>query len=132
MVGRLHTEGRNIKVGIVLIALPFISYDTLNEVVKSSLPTTSILNEAWITDLIEHPIKIKAPTDLAKPPEIPLLLTKKERKKLRRQNRQEAQKERQERARLGLEKPPEPKVCLSFPSRYLWCTLLCNACGELF
>ena len=57
---------------------------------------------------------MKAPTDLNKPPEIPLLLTKKERKKLRRQNRQEAQKERQERVRLGLEKPPEPKVG-SFP-----------------
>ncbi len=75
-----------------------------------SLPATSILNAAWITDLIEHPIKMKAPTELSKPPEIPLLLTKKERKKLRRQNRQEAQKERQERVRLGLEKPPEPKV----------------------
>lgn len=70
----------------------------------------NLINESWITDLIEHPIKLKAPTDLNKPPEIPLLLTKKERKKLRRQNRQEAQKERQERVRLGLEKPPEPKV----------------------
>uniref|UniRef100_A0A158QGP0 Ubiquitin-like domain-containing protein n=1 Tax=Rodentolepis nana TaxID=102285 RepID=A0A158QGP0_RODNA len=69
-----------------------------------------LVNESWITDLIEHPIKLKAPTALDKIPEIPLLLTKKERKKLRRQNRQEAQKERQERVRLGLEKPPEPKV----------------------
>nr|CDS15572.1 U4:U6 small nuclear ribonucleoprotein Prp3 [Echinococcus granulosus] len=73
-----------------------------------------LINESWITDLIEHPIKMRAPTDLNKPPEIPLLLTKKERKKLRRQNRQEAQKERQERVRLGLEKLPEPKA--SYPS----------------
>lgn len=68
--------------------------------------------------MIEHPIKIRAPTDLNKPPEIPLLLTKKERKKLRRQNRQEAQKERQERVRLGLEKPPEPKVGYPFVSTF--------------
>ncbi|VDK33462.1 unnamed protein product [Taenia asiatica] len=78
-----------------------------------------LINESWITDLIEHPIKIRAPTDLNKPPEIPLLLTKKERKKLRRQNRQEAQKERQERVRLGLEKPPEPKVKLANLMRVL-------------
>ncbi|CDS40393.1 U4:U6 small nuclear ribonucleoprotein Prp3 [Echinococcus multilocularis] len=78
-----------------------------------------LINESWITDLIEHPIKMRAPTDLNKPPEIPLLLTKKERKKLRRQNRQEAQKERQERVRLGLEKPPEPKVKLANLMRVL-------------
>ena len=44
-----------------------------------------------------------------KEPEIPVYLTKKERKKLRRQNRQEAQKEEQEKIRLGLQPPPEPK-----------------------
>ncbi|KAM3174696.1 hypothetical protein ACTXT7_010020 [Hymenolepis weldensis] len=82
------------------------SSDEYDDVIK-------LVNESWITDLIEHPIKLKAPTALDKVPEIPLLLTKKERKKLRRQNRQEAQKERQERVRLGLEKPPEPKVKLA-------------------
>lgn len=39
-----------------------------------------------------------------------VFLTKKERKKLRRQNRREAWKEEQEKIRLGLEPPPEPKV----------------------
>lgn len=41
---------------------------------------------------------------------MPVFLTKKERKKLRRQNRREAWKEEQEKIRLGLEPPPEPKV----------------------
>uniref|UniRef100_A0A5K3EX81 PRP3 domain-containing protein n=1 Tax=Mesocestoides corti TaxID=53468 RepID=A0A5K3EX81_MESCO len=85
------------------------SYDSSNEGLLEPASAAALINESWITDLIEHPIKMKAPTELHKPPEIPLLLTKKERKKLRRQNRQEAQKERQERVRLGLEKPPEPK-----------------------
>jgi len=40
---------------------------------------------------------------------IAVMLTKKERKKLRRQNRTEAQKEEQEKIRLGLMPPPEPK-----------------------
>lgn len=47
--------------------------------------------------------------DASQPVFIPLYLTKKERKKLRRQNRREAWKEKQEKIRLGLEPPPEPK-----------------------
>lgn len=44
-----------------------------------------------------------------KEPQVPVYLTKKERKKLRRQNRQENQKEVTEKIRLGLMPPPEPK-----------------------
>ena len=40
-----------------------------------------------------------------------VMLTAKERKKLRRQNRAEALKEEQEKIRLGLIAPPEPKGC---------------------
>ncbi|VDL90833.1 unnamed protein product [Schistocephalus solidus] len=92
-----------------------ISYSALVE----TSDATSIINNAWITNLVEHPIKMKAPTELSKPPEIPLLLTKKERKKLRRKNRQDAQKERQELVRLGLMAPPEPKVKLANLMRVL-------------
>lgn len=41
---------------------------------------------------------------------VPVMLTGKERKKLRRQTRNEAQKDQQEKIRLGLMPPPEPKV----------------------
>ena len=41
--------------------------------------------------------------------QLAVMLTKAERKKLRRQNRTEAQKELQEKIRLGLIPPPEPK-----------------------
>ncbi|KAF7261469.1 hypothetical protein EG68_01179 [Paragonimus skrjabini miyazakii] len=85
------------------------SYSALNDAAEHGLPTSAVVNKAWITNLVEHPVKLKAPKELSKRPEIPLLLTKKERKKLRRQNRQEAQKERQEKVRLGLMPPPEPK-----------------------
>ena len=40
---------------------------------------------------------------------MPIHLTQKERKKLRRQNRREAEKEIQEKIRLGLAPPLEPK-----------------------
>lgn len=48
--------------------------------------------------------------DPLKPVFMPVFLTKKERKKLRRQNRRETWKEEQEKIRLGLEPPAEPKV----------------------
>lgn len=95
------------------------SYSVLNEIAEGGLPVSAAVNKAWITDLVEHPVKLKAPIDLGKHPDIPLLLTKKERKKVRRQNRQEAQKERQEKVRLGLMPPPEPKVRLANLMRVL-------------
>ncbi|KAK9508483.1 hypothetical protein O3M35_006030 [Rhynocoris fuscipes] len=71
------------------------------------------IKEEAITHLIEHPIQMKAPTMPTKPVYMPVFLTKKERKKLRRQNRREAWKEEQEKIRLGLEPPPEPKLRIS-------------------
>ena len=55
---------------------------------------------------------------------LPVLLTKRERKKLRRTNRREAWKDKQEKIRLGLEPPPEPKVrgCSDGRSTELVCT----------
>ena len=42
-------------------------------------------------------------------PTVPIMLTKKERKKIRTQKRREAEKEKQEKIRLGLVPPPPPK-----------------------
>ncbi|CAL1277741.1 unnamed protein product [Larinioides sclopetarius] len=72
-----------------------------------------------VTALVEHPIQMKSPCDASQQVFIPLYLTKKERKKLRRQNRREAWKEKQEKIRLGLEPPPEPKVRMSNLMRVL-------------
>lgn len=47
--------------------------------------------------------------DTDKPVTLGVYLTKKEQKKLRRQTRREGQKEVQEKVRLGLMPPPEPK-----------------------
>lgn len=71
------------------------------------------LKEEAITHLIEHPIQMKAPTVPSKSVYMPVFLTKKERKKLRRQNRRETWKEEQEKIRLGLVAPPEPKLRIS-------------------
>jgi U4/U6 small nuclear ribonucleoprotein PRP3 len=55
------------------------------------------LNGIYFTDVNDEPVKIT------------VMLTKEERKKLRRQSRTEGQKELQEKIRLGLIPPPEPK-----------------------
>ena len=62
-----------------------------------------------ITRLIEHPVQVKPPTHSDKKVVPSVMLTAKERKKMRRQNRIEALKEEQEKIRLGLMPPPEPK-----------------------
>ncbi|KAK2194112.1 hypothetical protein NP493_2g07042 [Ridgeia piscesae] len=72
-----------------------------------------------ITNLVEHPIQMKPPAEMSGEVQIPVMLTKKEQKKLRRQTRNEAQKELQEKIRLGLVPPPEPKVRMANLMRVL-------------
>ncbi|CAF0703588.1 unnamed protein product [Brachionus calyciflorus] len=72
-----------------------------------------------INRLIEHPVQMKPPTHSDKKVAPAVMLTKKERKKLRRQNRTELLKEEQEKIRLGLIPPPEPKVKISNLMRVL-------------
>lgn len=57
------------------------------------------------------PLSLSVDTD--KPVTLGVYLTKKEQKKLRRQTRREGQKEVQEKVRLGLMPPPEPKGMVS-------------------
>ena len=76
-----------------------------------------IRNDA-VTNLIEHPIQMM-PLEPNKPVHLPVFLTKKERKKLRRQNRREAWKEKQDKIRLGILAPDEPKVKMSNLMRVL-------------
>uniref|UniRef100_A0A915JLJ6 U4/U6 small nuclear ribonucleoprotein Prp3 n=1 Tax=Romanomermis culicivorax TaxID=13658 RepID=A0A915JLJ6_ROMCU len=72
-----------------------------------------------MSDLVEHPIQLRPPGESDKPIPLKVHLTSKERKKLRRQNRKEMQREKQEKYRLGLEPAPEPKVKISNLMRVL-------------
>lgn len=78
-----------------------------------NLDMENLFKKAWIWLLsIEKWLLIFSHLDVPeKEPQVPVYLTKKERKKLRRQNRQENQKEVTEKIRLGLMPPPEPKGC---------------------
>uniref|UniRef100_A0A669DLT7 U4/U6 small nuclear ribonucleoprotein Prp3 n=1 Tax=Oreochromis niloticus TaxID=8128 RepID=A0A669DLT7_ORENI len=79
----------------------------------------AIRNLFGVTSLVEHPAQMSPPVDTDKPVTLGVYLTKKEQKKLRRQTRREGQKELQEKVRLGLMPPPEPKVRISNLMRVL-------------
>ncbi|KAG4095028.1 pre-mRNA processing factor 3-domain-containing protein [Neocallimastix lanati (nom. inval.)] len=72
-----------------------------------------------ITLYIQHPVQINPPVDMGPPPPKPLMLTKKERKKLRRQRRLEEQRDKQDKIRMGLLPPDQPKVKISNLMRVL-------------
>ena len=79
-----------------------------------SSSTPSFLFSSWSScpsDLWRcwHLCVWRVSADPTKTVSIPVYLTKKERKKLRRQSRQEAEKELQEKIRIGLAPQPEPK-----------------------
>ncbi|KAI9507830.1 pre-mRNA processing factor 3-domain-containing protein [Russula earlei] len=66
-----------------------------------------------ITIYIQHPIPIPAPGDKNKPAAKPLMLTKKEQKKMRKQRRQAELQDKRDRIRMGLIPPDPPKVRLA-------------------
>lgn len=72
---------------------------------------TFSLKEGKFTHYVEHPVPIGTPADKASTvAPTPLMLTKKERKKLRTQSRLQKQKEKQEKIRLGLMPTDQPKA----------------------
>ena len=62
---------------------------------------------------------VQPPGEPSKSVALPIILTSKERKKLRKQRRREAEKEKQEKIQFGLIEKPEPKVRYSDGSAVL-------------
>ena len=91
-------------VPVALISLFACSYAGMDRAVSRNEKFTEI------SDLVEHPITVQPPGEPNKPVGIPVMLTSKERKKLRRQRRREAEKEKQEKIQFGMIEKPEPKV----------------------
>jgi U4/U6 small nuclear ribonucleoprotein PRP3 len=89
------------------------------DMTKDLITYDSPVKEGSITRLIEHPTQLRCPTEPHEPAYVPVFLTKTEMKKLRRQNRREAWKEKQEKIRLGLDPAPAPKVRISNLMRVL-------------
>lgn len=78
-----------------------------------------IADDSIITAYIQHPVMIEPPQDKNTPGAKPMMLTKKEQAKVRRQRRMADMKEQQAKIRLGLVPPPPPKVKKSNMMRVL-------------
>ncbi|WPH00472.1 U4/U6 small nuclear ribonucleoprotein Prp3 [Acrodontium crateriforme] len=76
-------------------------------------------DDTIVTTLVQHPVILQAPQDRLQSAAKPLMLTKTEQKKLRRQRRMADMKEEQAKIRLGLIEPPPPKVKKSNMMRVL-------------
>ncbi|CAG8535778.1 6515_t:CDS:10 [Paraglomus brasilianum] len=97
--------------------VPLLSHRTYDDIDAGVVKIES--EDSLVTMYVQHPVPIKPPGDHGPPPPKPLMLTKKEQKKLRRQRRLELQKEKQDKIRLGLLPPDQPKVKLSNLMRVL-------------
>ncbi|KAI0037193.1 pre-mRNA processing factor 3-domain-containing protein [Vararia minispora EC-137] len=90
--------------------LPTKNYEDIDNFHPSAL---NIRKEGSpITIYVQHPIPIPAPGDKNKPGAKPLMLTKKEMKKLRKRRRQAELQDKRDRIRMGLLPPDPPKVRL--------------------
>jgi len=75
--------------------------------------------EKLVTANIDHPILIEPPADKGDPGPRPLILTPKERKRLRKQNRADQQKLMQDKILLGEIEPPKPRIRIANMMRVL-------------
>ena len=90
--------------------LPNKTYDDLEAGMAALNIRTA---DSPITLYVQHPIKIPAPGDKDKIELKPLMLTKKEQKKMRKQRRQAELQDKNDRIRMGLQPPDPPKVRLA-------------------
>lgn len=70
----------------------------------------SNVNTKLLNQLVDHPVPVLGPNKPVEVGPLPLMLTKRERKKIRTQGRIAREKEKQEQIKLGLVEPPKPKV----------------------
>lgn len=91
------------------------SYDNCLEAGRNKIEG----EDSIITALVQHPVQLAAPQDKFIPALKPLMLTKTEQAKMRRQRRTADMKEEQAKVRLGLVEPPPPKVKKSNMMRVL-------------
>lgn len=96
---------------------PYLTGDVYGDVEGG--PAAVPLRSSKIHTWVQHAKRIKASIPQRPPPVQPLMLTAKERKRLRRQRRQERTREERELIAVGLKAAPPPKVKLSNMMRVL-------------
>lgn len=99
----------------------FLPGKTYDDIVDISMPIDQVKgvflidnsDDSPITRYVQHPVTINAPWEKHLPTGKPMYLTKKELKRIRKNNRVEEHEQKQDRIRLGLDPAPAPKVKLA-------------------
>lgn len=92
---------------------PYLNTRTYDDFYEKKKDFVVDSEEAPVSVYVQHPVPVKAPWEQFSPEERAMYLTKKEMKRVRRNERQARHQEKQDRIRLGLDPPPPPKVKLS-------------------
>lgn len=111
------TEEGTVRRQIALEPIPDVEW--WDELLLEEESYDSKLKENAITNMIHVPILLDPVAEAHVPAPMQMMLTEKERKKIKRIKKQEKQKEEQDKIRLGLIQPPEPKVRLNNLMRVL-------------
>lgn len=111
------TEEGTVRRQIALEPIPDVEW--WDELLLEEESYDSKLKENAITNMIHVPILLDPVAEAHVPAPMQMMLTQKERKKIKRIKKQEKQKEEQDKIRLGLIQPPEPKVRLNNLMRVL-------------
>ncbi|KAE9408530.1 PRP3-domain-containing protein [Gymnopus androsaceus JB14] len=99
---------------------PLLPTQSYSDIDSLGLPSLNITTpNTPITIYIQHPIKILAPGDKNKVALKPMMLTKKEQKKMRKLKRASELQDKRDRIRMGLLPPDPPKVRLANLMRVL-------------
>ncbi|KAG2193689.1 hypothetical protein INT46_003844 [Mucor plumbeus] len=98
---------------------PFLANKTYDDLNENEINPDKF--DTLVTLYVHHPVVIQPPGDVANAAPVvrSLMLTTKERKKMRRQRRAEALKDKRDKIRLGLLEPDAPKVKISNLMRVL-------------
>lgn len=111
------TEEGTVRRQIALEPIPDVEW--WDEIILDGDSYDAKLKENAITNMIHVPILLDPVAEAHNPAPMQMMLTQKERKKIKRIKKQEKQKEEQDKIRLGLIQPPEPKMRLSNLMRVL-------------
>lgn len=99
--------------------IPLLRAPNYEDLTTDNVRVDPEAEDVIITSYVQHPVAVPPPLGEAAPAPKPLMMTKKERKKLRRQNRQARLKEKQDKIRMGLLPPDPPKVRIANLMRVL-------------
>lgn len=113
------TEEGSVRRQMALEPIPVVEWWDEALLEGDSYAEPLLAKEGAVTSMVHVPVLLDPVAESVEPPPMQMMLTAKERKKIKRIKKTEKQKEEQDKIRLGLMQAPEPKMRLSNLMRVL-------------